>query len=366
MLKCFSRRGGRVLLLTLPLMWLPQVAAQPLQKTFNAWQVSCNNLNACEARNILDHRGLVLKISRSAGKTGKSRITLEYGREESVSAETKPIVNALRIDGRTLKFNPREWEVEATQITTGNRLVVDDFIRTISEAVKIQLVQGGLPTNEKPTVDLRGLKAALLLIDEQQSRIDTRSAWVRKGLKAADNVPDAPAAPRISADYTVPVALTENEKNAITQQVATQIDTSDCSLEAAEQQLRLYPLDNHQALALIACERGAYNQYDLAYVISRSAPYKADILDLAMPFALEGNANIGPELINVGYDARYGIFSTYAKGRGIGDCGTATRWQFDGQQFQLVRYAEEHQCDGYSFGDEEWPTLWVTRRDAAE
>ncbi|MDU4313664.1 MAG: DUF1176 domain-containing protein, partial [Klebsiella michiganensis] len=48
------------------------------------------------------------------------------------------------------------------------------------------------------------------------------------------------------------------------------------------------------------------------------------------------------------------------KGRAPGDCGTQTRWRYDGQRFSLVRYAQQPQCDNWQ-GPDAWPTLWVTR-----
>jgi len=52
--------------------------------------------------------------------------------------------------------------------------------------------------------------------------------------------------------------------------------------------------------------------------------------------------------------------TTFAKGRGLADCGIQTRWRFDGQRFRLVRYAEEPSCDSWH-GPDAWPTLWITR-----
>ncbi|STV87355.1 Protein of uncharacterised function (DUF1176) [Klebsiella michiganensis] len=51
---------------------------------------------------------------------------------------------------------------------------------------------------------------------------------------------------------------------------------------------------------------------------------------------------------------------TLDKGRAPGDCGTQTRWRYDGQRFSLVRYARQPQCDNWQ-GPDAWPTLWVTR-----
>ena len=66
------------------------------------------------------------------------------------------------------------------------------------------------------------------------------------------------------------------------------------------------------------------------------------------------------ELMNASYDEKNKELITLSKGRGIGDCGFATRWRFDGQRFRLVRYAEEPTCDNWLSPDA-WPTLWVTK-----
>ena len=67
------------------------------------------------------------------------------------------------------------------------------------------------------------------------------------------------------------------------------------------------------------------------------------------------------EIINADYDVATGQLYTFAKGRGLGDCGNATRWQFNGQEFVLAEYAEESTCDAWH-GSDDWPTLWVSQR----
>ena len=66
------------------------------------------------------------------------------------------------------------------------------------------------------------------------------------------------------------------------------------------------------------------------------------------------------ELMNATFDEKSRELVTFAKGRGLSDCGIQARWRFDGQRFRLVRYAAEPTCDNWH-GPDAWPTLWITR-----
>ena len=110
---------------------------------------------------------------------------------------------------------------------------------------------------------------------------------------------------------------------------------------------------------MTGCEAGAYNVVDLAWVVSRQKPFAARQIRLKLPFT-PGSGTSELELMNAGYDETNKELTTLAKGRGVGDCGVATRWRFDGQRFRLVRYAEEPTCDAWN-SNASWPTLWVTK-----
>lgn len=333
--------------------------AEPLQRIYNDWQVSCDNLNHCSARSAQDSQGLVLQLSRDAGAEGRESLSIDYQRNSDEQASEVAIANRLTLNGKLLSFNRREWDVSKKHIASVNRPVVNDFVNAIRDGSSIQLA-GKLdsPQSVRPIISLNGLKAALLAIDQQQSRVGTKTAWGSRGNKPLSTVPAAPAAP-VLPHYNEPHALTEGEISAITQNTATNIENNDCSLDPSEREVHLYPLSNDKALMTVNCDMGAYNLYVLGFMVSRQAPYKADNLVLTMPFK-SGEDDQPPELINADFDEKTGILSTVDKGRGLGDCGVASRWAFDGKAFRLAYYASEPSCDGYSKSGQ-WPVLWVTK-----
>ena len=111
---------------------------------------------------------------------------------------------------------------------------------------------------------------------------------------------------------------------------------------------------------MTSCEAGAYNTIWLAWLVSRQRPYIAHPVRFTLPFQPPGDGPRDVELVNARYDDRRQELVTLDKGRAPGDCGTQTRWRYDGQRFSLVRYARQPQCDNWQ-GPDAWPTLWVTR-----
>ena len=333
--------------------------AEPLQAIYNDWQVSCDNLNHCAARNSQDGQELVMKITREAGPEGKSSVSIDYQRNSDEQMADAPVANRLQMNGKTLSFNHREWDISKKHLSTTNRLVVNEFIAAIREGSSIQLAVKADPAQPvRPVISLKGIKAALLAIDAQQGRVGTKTAWINRGVKPASTVPPVPGTP-VLPRFSEPHALSETEISAITQNAATTIENNDCSLDPSEREVHIFALSNDKALMTVNCDMGAYNLYALGFLVSRQAPYKMENLALNMPFKL-GEEDESPELINADFDPKTGMLSTYDKGRGIGDCGVSSRWVFDGKQFRLAAFTSEPSCDGYSSGGE-WPVLWVTQ-----
>lgn len=335
-------------------------SADPLQTLYSDWQLSCDNLNHCSARNSQDGQELILNISREAGAGGRAAIKIDYQRSGDDQNNEQSIANRLQLDGKTLSFNHREWDISKTSLTTSNRLVVNEFIATIREGKTIQLAGKADPQQAvKPAISLKGLKAALLAIDVQQGRVGTKTAWINRGAKPLSTVPALPVAP-LQPRFSEPHPLTDSEISVITQNAAATIDNNDCSLEPSEREVHLFALSNDKALMTVNCDMGAYNLFVLGFTVSRQAPYKTEDLVLTMPFKL-GDEEEPPELINADFDPKTGELSIFNKGRGVGDCGVASRWVYDGKRFQLTSLASEPSCDGYSSSGE-WPLLWVTRK----
>jgi hypothetical protein len=63
---------------------------------------------------------------------------------------------------------------------------------------------------------------------------------------------------------------------------------------------------------------------------------------------------------NAGFDPSTMTLSSFSKGRGLGDCGTAEDWGWDGQAFRLTLLRFMAHCFGVP--SEDWPILYRAER----
>ena len=93
-------------LLLLPFLFVASAHADPLQKTFSDWQVTCNNLNFCVARSMTGENGLVMTLSRHAGENDRPLLRIDYGSRYSGALPGGSLKENLLIDQRRL--NPED------------------------------------------------------------------------------------------------------------------------------------------------------------------------------------------------------------------------------------------------------------------
>ncbi|WP_183270144.1 DUF1176 domain-containing protein [Buttiauxella sp. A111] len=327
--------------------------AAAAQKSFSDWQVTCNNQNFCSARNTGLHQGLVMTLTRSAGAHTDASLRIDLGNMTATDMKAPPIAPHLLVDGEPLMLDLTKWQVTPHHLKTGDADAINGFLDKVVNAGAITLKEG------KGNISLSGLKASLLFIDSQQQRVGSETAWVKKGDEPPLSVPPAPPLKAVKLTNPTPTPLTQEELNDLMDYGTWRMSSSQCSLDPARREVRVFALSDDKALLMIGCEAGAYNIVDLAWVVSRQKPFAARQIRLKLPFT-PGSGNTELELMNAGYDETNKELTTLAKGRGIGDCGVATRWRFDGQRFRLVRYAEEPTCDEWN-SSASWPTLWVTK-----
>ncbi len=329
------------------------VLAEPVQRSFSDWQVTCNNQNFCQARNTGLHQGLVMSIARSAGAGINAALRIELGALTQAFVGQPPIAPRLLLDNVPLVLTGR-WHSGEHTLFTDDSSTIAAFLRDIQEGETITLHDG--PGN----LSLIGLKAALLYIDDRQQRVGNESAWLEKGLAAS--VPLVPALQTLPVPEPV-TPLSKEERAALVDYAAWRMNASRCSIDPVRQEVRAWALSETSALVLVSCEAGAWNVVDLAWRVPRRDPTRAIPVQLMLPFQPQGQ-NRRLELMNGQFDEKTGELRTLEKSRGIGDCGVATRWRFDGQHFRLARYAAEPACDGWH-GPDAWPVLWVTRQASA-
>ena len=330
---------------------------QPLYRQLRDFTVACDNGLRCEILGVSDdgNFGLVLRLRRDAGADGAQQLRLE-SQGGAVMAKT------LRLDGRVQSaLRDLPWQVDdADALVLDEGASIARFIDLVGDGTQLTSGDG----DGARALSLTGLRAALLLVDEQQQRLDTPDAWQRRGERDTAAVPAAPALPRPVA-APAPAALSDADAARLVRTVreasADMLRAADCDAPREgfdiREQDEAQPLDATHALVLTACYSGAYQTSSLVFRVGRDGRDITRVVPPSPPHL--GDVQAMPEfglLTSAGYDPATATLSHFAKGRGLADCGESAHWVFDGERFVLGGYAALRRCGGAAPGD--WPTLW--------
>lgn len=323
-------------------------------KIFGDWAVACDNIHECAATGLMQDDQdwsiwLTLDVDRAAGAQSPAMLNLSFSDSWPDTYPAKTAVRFMTDDGTPLairpsKNNPQGWELDLDA----------DLVARIKNAKEIWLQGNDGRTHAKGS--LNGFNAAMLHIDAVQGRTDGETALVAKGATPASAVPAAPPEPKVrraALSSAAPYAPTDAEWSALETRSHCATDESD----PRNYERETYRLDATTTLVALGCGAGAYNRSD-AYYIARGkagaarftpAPFdqKADWL----------NTDVGdaPVLINSEFRPETLTLVHYNKGRGLGDCGTAALWVWDGKIFRLIRVSRMEECRGSI----NWPRLWT-------
>lgn len=315
-------------------------------QTFKDWTVGCDNGLACQAVALMPEGsvgdGLSVVITRSEGSASPLVIELSGF---TAKAERYRVV----IDGRVAQAGAMVAGSETIKLEGPSALKLG---RAMARGKALRVIDGG--GADFGSVSLSGVSAALRYIDAQQGRNGSRGAVVATGRKAAtakkvelpvitvkkiaptDALPDTPAL----------VSLSENSPCAADRFGSTE-DTA-------------YSLGQGtggaQALVLLNCGAGAYNFSSGVYVGQRNNAGKWTFEPARFDYGASGFSSDSkiPILVNADWDAATQTISSYAKGRGLGDCGSSESWVWDGAMFRLTRAAAMGECRGSI----DWIPLW--------
>ena len=295
-------------------------------KTFKDWIVGCDNLLTCTMASLGPASGdfpvITLAISRDAGPSGGWRIAVQVNK----TGDKPPApIAAIAVDnGETAIVHG-----DAVGGTAAAALVA---AAANGNAITLQDKSGG--TVE--TISLAGASAALRYIDAMQRRADTVTAIVARGAKPASAVPAAPAIPMIAALDPSGAAAALSAK-----QIADLRRAGSCDDSAGDGTPEYHALGGGKTLVLLPCSAGAYNVTSNLYIVAGGAVAPAK-LDAPSGFSHEGGGI--PGVVNGDFDK--GVLTSYAKGRGLGDCGSEQRFVWDGDRFRLSEQADMGECRG--------------------
>jgi hypothetical protein len=326
----------------LPLLVAAAATPQPgALRTFGDWIVGCDNGRACQANALVpegEERDRYLLVVITRDPAGAALPQLRFVRAGA------PGPTALRVDGKLVG-----------RLTPDRRGAASiPFNRALASA----LANGARVAAAGGSASLKGLAAAFLYMDEQQGRLGTQGALRRLGPKPDAAVPPPPALPRIVQPATAATA----PRTILAAEAARLIgrDNAVCDDATAAVKPRAVRLDAGHSLVLVdhPCGNGAYNLFTSAFVV--------DAAGRAARARFDAPHGMGPDvdpaaLVNAAWDASARRLTSYAKGRGLGDCGSRQAFAWDGAGFRLAWQADMGECRGSADYITTWRAQVVAR-----
>jgi hypothetical protein len=333
-------------------------AAAPEPKGFRDWMAGCDNLKSCSALSVPSD-GIdtiaYLRLERPAGPEGAAKLVLRLRGDW----QKPPLAIDLKLDGAAFPVGGKPMPVSADgdlATVAFQPAETAAFIEAARKATKLSVAAPGITAE----VSLVGAVAALLWIDEQQGRLNTTSALIRKG--SAGTVPAAPALPVIMAKPSSGT-LSEKDAKALAAALRKQIkqrDPDQCEDgEMTTKHDTAWRLDSKRSLASLTCSLGAYNASNAFWVVENGAVAAARPVEF--PWNDDSEKNV---LINGEFDPKTGRIDYFARGRGIGDCGATGGYAWTGAGFALTGFSMMGECRG--IGSDDWITLFHSEVKAAK
>lgn len=290
-------------------------------KTFGDWAVGCDNGLRCTLASLLPESGEA------------DNVTLNIVREGD--AETK-----VYIDSRDEAIRPASLWVDGAQIAT--KLTPESSL-AIAEALPAgrRLELRNRKDAAVATISLKGVAAAMRYADSVQGRAGTPTALVAKGKSA--KVVEAPALPTIVAP-----AITGDPATPTAAQLATMRKQAECDLvddKTGVLSPEAHAVGGGKTLVILPCSSGAYNLIGALFVLDGKTVIPADV-DSPSGFDETGADSQTPVRSVVNGAFKDGLLTSYAKGRGIGDCGVQQSYVWDGTRLRLSEQTAMGECRG--------------------
>lgn len=311
---------------------------------FDDWAVACDNRLSCTAVSLVPEGAgtaysVLVSIQRHGGPAGEGALRL-------IGADQLRGKIDMMADNKLLaRVTPARDMIELT----GPQALT--IIRSLGSSYAFELRE------KKNVIDapsLRGLPRALRYMDEQQGRVGSQGALAALGDAPADLAKPVPPDPVVTAGAapvpdTSPPALNDAEKTA-----ARRLAVCEGQLDN-DHPLETHALDAEHALVLLPCNAGAYNVSAVPLVATGGVgrwQFNVARFDHAPGFT--GDPGTPPLIVNARWNPTRGELSSFAKGRGLGDCGTAETYKWDGAAFRLTEARSMPVCRGAW----EWPVLY--------
>lgn len=328
----------------------PALAQAPKPGTLESykdWTIGCDNRNRCEAVSLLPEGGdwpdtpVMLGIVREAGADTHPEIWVSReakGRETlNFLIDGRKIASATSMDGEASVQGPQASALAIAMAKGGS-----------------MEVRSGAKRIDQPS--LTGSAAALRYMDAKQGRAGTMAALVATGPLARSAVRPVPAIPLIRRalipDGAAPPALWREELTALGKFTACADEMKDASSPPD-----LHRLSRTETLVLVPCGAGAYN-FTAVPVIATGIPGRRTFRFASFDYQPGWSEDAAhPMLVNASWAPQTSTLQSYAKGRGLGDCGGSESYVWDGTRFRLIEASAMGECRGAWH----WITTWSAK-----
>jgi Protein of unknown function (DUF1176) len=326
---------------------LPAPAPTPLT-VYGDWIVGCDNVNSCHATSLdpedsvdgrSTHSGTSISVKRDAAGRSPANVRISLN---SVAGElSQANVAMLMVDETKLAVDFKyefdgEYEKGIINLPPcSDRSVIEDLLR----AKTLYLLDR--KGNVLASASLTGRRDALVHIDTAQKRNETDSALVFKGEKLFKGPADTPPYPLVRVPertWKAPAQLNA----AVTEQARAFYNCRSAEMVMRNLEIKYVRLDRNNTLAIIPalCGTGAYNSTVRVAILDNEGRMRRPLFDMT------AKPEQPDQFINGWWDEADGLLSSYAKSRGVGDCGLVERYAWDGHRFRLAERSEMSECRG--------------------
>jgi hypothetical protein len=313
-------------------------------KVYGDWIVGCDNFNSCHATSLIPQDpgaegasdasgGALVSVKRDAAERAFPVIAISI----ISGLDDGPLVNVaqLMVDDRKLDvaFEFEQGIIKLAPCSGGA------LIQKLLAGKTLDLLddQGDIITS----ASLVGLRDALRDMDFRQKREGTSFALIEKGSRRYVGPASVQPYPVIRIpDPTVksPARLTVSAGE--TARAFYKCPGTDDVMRSRE--IKYVRLDRNSTLAIIPalCGTSAYNSTVRVAILDNVGRIRAPRFDMREA------GQIPDQFINGWWDESKALLSSYVKARGIGDCGLAERYAWDGQRFRLAERKAMSECRG--------------------
>ena len=333
-----------ILLSLLPFTVMAAPSLKGFEKTYQDWDLICDNTGTCNMAGYQDGSDLVsLLFRREAGEKAAAKSSLAISVNNELD-KGQPV--EIMINGKLLSVLPKINDIDSNdkQIAALDDKQTAALLTALKDNANIEFISGQF----KGKLSNEGAKAAMLKMDEFQRRLNTPSALIRQGQeKHAVLAPQA--APKIQVAYIKNPSKTELKRGekqfdavlALLRKSADSSASDYCASlhdDSEQKTITLYSLTHGKVLAEAVCLSGGASYTGYYAVMNNKLSKVEQVLENQYTFAR--------------YDEKLNalIVEGSFKSGGIGDCWYGQEAAWNGKIF--IRTAEyiSGSCKGFIGG----------------